>query len=191
MTESQWLISANPRKMLAHPAGKGSDRKIRLFSAACTRRVWHMLEDDRSRKAVKVLERLAEGMASEAERKAAGEATWQTAALMFPNWPAEAVARGFVGWPWEAAERTILALMALAYGTEQTVRLREQAGLLRDVLGNPFRPVTINPAWFTPTVTSLATVAYEERALPSGELNPASPSLPTLWRKPVASTPTS
>ena len=44
---------------------------------------------------------------------------------------------------------------------------------LRCVVGNPFRPVTINPAWLTATVTSLARTAYEERTLPSGELDPA------------------
>jgi hypothetical protein len=47
-----------------------------------------------------------------------------------------------------------------------------QADVLRCIFGNPFRPVSLNAAWITPTVTSLATVAYEERALPSGELDP-------------------
>jgi hypothetical protein len=48
-----------------------------------------------------------------------------------------------------------------------------QAALLRDIFGNPFRPVSIHPAWISPTVTTLATAAYEERALPAGELDPA------------------
>src|SRR5439155_13554801 len=47
-----------------------------------------------------------------------------------------------------------------------------QADLLRDVTGNPFRPVAFNPAWRTPTVTALATAAYEERILPAGILDP-------------------
>jgi hypothetical protein len=46
-----------------------------------------------------------------------------------------------------------------------------RADLLRDIFGNPFRLVTIKPAWLTPTVKSLAQVAYEERALPSGHLD--------------------
>jgi hypothetical protein len=45
------------------------------------------------------------------------------------------------------------------------------ANLVRDVFGNPFRSVAINPVWLTPTVTSLATAAYNERSLPSGELD--------------------
>ena len=46
-----------------------------------------------------------------------------------------------------------------------------QTRLLRDVIGNPFRPTKINPAWLTPTVTNLAQAAYDERILPSGELD--------------------
>jgi len=48
-----------------------------------------------------------------------------------------------------------------------------QLAILRDICANPFRPVTIDPGWLTPTVTSLATAAYTERILPSGELDPA------------------
>jgi hypothetical protein len=55
----------------------------------------------------------------------------------------------------------------------RTQELAAQAALVRCMFGNPFRPITINPAWQTPTVTSLARAAYEERSLPSGELDPA------------------
>ena len=30
--------------------------------------------------------------------------------------------------------------------------------------GNPFRPVTLNPAWLTPKVTTLAQTIYNDRA---------------------------
>jgi hypothetical protein len=45
--------------------------------------------------------------------------------------------------------------------------------LLRDVFGNPFRPAALDPAWLTPTVTGIAIAAYQERILPSGELDRA------------------
>jgi hypothetical protein len=48
-----------------------------------------------------------------------------------------------------------------------------QCQMVRDIFQNPFRPVAINPAWLTSTVVSLATAIYEERSLPSGELDPA------------------
>src|SRR5207253_2689886 len=42
---------------------------------------------------------------------------------------------------------------------------------LRDLFGNPFRPVSLTPAWLTPTVLKLAQVAYDNRLLPSGHLD--------------------
>jgi hypothetical protein len=44
---------------------------------------------------------------------------------------------------------------------------REQAAhadLLRDIFGNPFRPVTFHSSWLTPTVLDLAKSIYDERA---------------------------
>ena len=39
-----------------------------------------------------------------------------------------------------------------------------QAALLRDIFGNPFRPVTLDPSWLTSTVVLLARGTYEDRA---------------------------
>jgi hypothetical protein len=46
-----------------------------------------------------------------------------------------------------------------------------QAGFLRDIVGNPFRPVSLAPAWLTPAVLNLARAAYYNRLLPSGLLD--------------------
>ena len=35
--------------------------------------------------------------------------------------------------------------------------------LLRDILGNPFRPVAVDPDWLTSTVVALARQMYESR----------------------------
>lgn len=50
--------------------------------------------------------------------------------------------------------------------------MNAQVVLFRDVIGNPFQPVTINPAWLTPSVIAVAQAAYEVRSLPSGHLDP-------------------
>jgi hypothetical protein len=47
-----------------------------------------------------------------------------------------------------------------------------QCSLARDIFGSPFRPVSLVPTWLTPDVVSLAQAAYQERNLPSGELDP-------------------
>ncbi len=50
---------------------------------------------------------------------------------------------------------------------------REQVLLLRDILGNPFRPLPLSPSLLTPTILSLAQASYSERLLPQGHLEPA------------------
>ncbi|AWM42539.1 hypothetical protein C1280_36235 [Gemmata obscuriglobus] len=40
---------------------------------------------------------------------------------------------------------------------------RTQANLLRDIFGNPFRPVTFSPSWRTGTAVALASGMYESR----------------------------
>jgi hypothetical protein len=50
---------------------------------------------------------------------------------------------------------------------------KSQTTLLRDVFGNPFRPVAVDPSWLTSNVLSLATAAYEHRQLPTGTLDSA------------------
>jgi hypothetical protein len=57
--------------MLEFLRGRASDRKLRLCACACVRHIWHLLPDERSRTAVAVAERFAEGVASEEERAAA------------------------------------------------------------------------------------------------------------------------
>jgi hypothetical protein len=39
-----------------------------------------------------------------------------------------------------------------------------QAALVREVFGNPFRPVSLDPAWRTPAVLQLAQALYDDRA---------------------------
>jgi hypothetical protein len=63
----------------------------------------------------------------------------------------------------EANGYAVLAAFATSEG--------ENCELIRDILGNPFHPISINPNWLTPTVTNLATVAYQERNLHSRELD--------------------
>jgi hypothetical protein len=53
------------------------------------------------------------------------------------------------------------------------IEKRAQAVVLRDIFGNPFRAVALDPTWRTPAILRLAEAAFEERELPSGLLDPA------------------
>jgi hypothetical protein len=60
MTPQEWLTSTHPYQMLVFLRGQVSERKLRLFACACVRRIWHLLDDPRSRTAVEVAERYAD-----------------------------------------------------------------------------------------------------------------------------------
>jgi hypothetical protein len=54
------------------------------------------------------------------------------------------------------------------YGTHELEGRRRQCqrqvGVLKEIFGNPFRPVTFDPTWRTPEVMDLARGIYEDRA---------------------------
>jgi hypothetical protein len=59
-------------------------------------------------------------------------------------------------------------------GTASCEESVTQSGLVREIFGNPFLPVTISPtvlAWHDSTVVRLAQAAYDERHLPAGTLD--------------------
>jgi hypothetical protein len=80
MDEEQWLAVAEPDRPLAflRDSGMLSERKARLFGVACCRRIWRLLTDDRSRRAVDVAERFTDGVATAEELHEALDTAWQT-----------------------------------------------------------------------------------------------------------------
>src|SRR5262245_55486367 len=68
MTEGEWFQSADPAAMLAflRTSGRVSERRLRLFAAASFRRLRVLLPDARQRRAIDVLEQVAEGTATRA-----------------------------------------------------------------------------------------------------------------------------
>src|SRR5689334_10869615 len=71
MTEREWLAGADPEPMLAALGYSVSERKLALFAAGCCRRVEQVMRDGRSRRAVELAERRAEGLTTEAELREA------------------------------------------------------------------------------------------------------------------------
>jgi hypothetical protein len=169
MTEEQWLASGEPWSILHFlhetAGGRRTNRKARLFTAMCFRRVWRSL-DEPSRRVVEGLERSADGSMT-LKALAAEAAGVALDALRVPAEPTQ-MARRASSESARMAVRSAGRLEGGVYAAEATA----QAGLLRDLFGNPFRPVSFDPAWLTPDVRGLARTAYEERTMPSGELDP-------------------
>lgn len=71
MTEADWRTTDDPSLLLEFLQSGLSDRKLRLYCCACCYNVASMLGDSRSRRAVELAERYADGGASDAELLAA------------------------------------------------------------------------------------------------------------------------
>jgi hypothetical protein len=184
MTESEWLAATAPHAMLAflREGGQFSQRKARLFAVASCRRLWPSLRDRRSRQAVEVAERAADGLAGDDELTAAHEAAWAAATRTLAPRPLSGLIGWIMGRPSEAAQRrafvTALApcdLVSFCRGlgggpadvaciSIDMARLPAneesctQAALLRCVIGNPFRPLSPRP--FPAGVVGLAHAVY-------------------------------
>jgi hypothetical protein len=183
MTEAEWLACPSAMKMLPFLRERASNRKLRLFACACCRRIWSLLVDERSRRAVEVLERYVDGEATKQELGAAQGA----AALAVGQWHCRhrrSPEEHRLGDAAEAAKRaarpsdhkaslheTVRHAISCARSAEhrRTGFSLEpnlfQASVLRCVLGSLlFRPVLVLPDWRTPTVLALAQGIYHDHA---------------------------
>jgi hypothetical protein len=180
VTESDWHEAAYPMNMFRFLGESASDRKKDLLVAACFRRIWHLLKTERGWRAVEVLEQFVEGNATAEQLAAAKEDAWEST-MEIPNPEGnrlpEVEALGAIALHESRADMIRGAEEATAWvkvGTGEAIREPErksQCALVREIFGNPFRPVSVEPSWLTPSVLALAQTAYEQRALPSGHLD--------------------
>jgi hypothetical protein len=163
MTEADWLACPDPQPMLEFLRDRASDRKLRLFAVACCRRMWHSLKDERSRAAVEVAERYADGLATEKERDEAADCADAANRFTYLAAPAvSAIRHDAVLAAAGASELT--AAHAVDADAASGAELAAHATMLRDIFGNPFRRVGLDRAWLAPNVTALAATIYGERA---------------------------
>jgi hypothetical protein len=181
MTEEQWLTSTDAQAMLKVLYGKASDRKLRLFACACCRMVWDSLLHTRSRRAVEVAERYADGLATEQDLHRARSEAFQVISPGVGVVQMVRASRPFWEGRWRLAGEAVHFHQPFLIG-----RLRWHPGdddlngwapvLLRDLFGAiAFRPLpTLSSSlldWHDRLVVRLAQAAYEERSLPGGELD--------------------
>lgn len=192
MTEAEWLACTDPEPMLKFLHGKASDRKLRLFALACFRPYRFMLVPE-TLEALEVAERLSEGTIGPGERKRARErafhAGWNSdASLRHRRGPAKycvtsslarnaydaalrvAHAARNIGvlskkdWPADALELTEWGPRIVDWSAGKREQESLQARLLREIFGNPFRPVSLDSSRLETGAVTLARSIYEGHA---------------------------
>jgi hypothetical protein len=152
MTETEWSVTTDMELMLGFLRGPANDRKLRLFACACCRRAWHLLTDERSRRAVEAAERYVEGRTTDSELQAA----WSSAYHAPGTWQVVVTAATLAA---KAARRPV------EWVPTDVVARHEQAAVLRDILGPlPFRTPRADPAWLLwndRTVVRIAEAVYQ------------------------------
>jgi len=168
--EDQWWTSLDVNRMIGHVCTcQGAARtsvgrcRLRLFCASCLRLLGDK-QSPSSRQCVEMLEWLANGLVSQAEfvqrlPEMVVIGHGQLLASMYQRSPAQAAA-------------LTASYVAYAGGEAQDRELSQQAAtLMREIFGNPFRPVTMTPASRGSLAVSLAQAVYAERLLPLGHLD--------------------
>ena len=192
MNEQEWPTCTDLPKMLEFLRGEATKRKECLFGVACCLRVAHLFEGRTfwtyadgqpylppPGQFLKMTERRAdqpaslrfgeygpdclEGYADEGHATFAADAALYSVnaerASTYAAWAAAVTSEGYE----EDYSLTGMARMLPGYTMERAA----QADLLRCIVGNPFRPVAVNPdwlAWSDGTVVKLAQGIYDDRA---------------------------
>jgi hypothetical protein len=175
MTESEWLTCTDANELLRFLGPKASERKLRLFAVACCRHISSSVSDRYARHAIKTSERYADGRATEDELEAAfvvadkrhdaeDRGLRERFAMDAARLSAHPETRGLAdGTATSAAMANIWGGTAEEAWEKMADEQAYQCLLLRDIFGNPFRPVECTDHWPFGPVVDLASEIYDRR----------------------------
>jgi hypothetical protein len=162
--------------MLEYVVPAASDRKLRLFACARCRDVWGLLTDERCRRAIEVNELFADGLATAEELESA---YWRAKDADVRAWEAIRASESRAALAAEEALREgrrspqahVSAKVAawttwVTWAAQPKAVRAAEADLLREVFGNPFRPLSPDPAWLSwndGCVVRIARAVYDGR----------------------------
>jgi hypothetical protein len=174
VTEAQWLAPDAIVTSLAYflgnhiyPSGSYENgplgRKLRLHSCACCYCFIDILTDERSRRALEVSERFADGLATKKELANAKRHATRARVAVGGGWSSEAWAACHI--VEEVASAQMSRVIDAVGPAERVGRWTRHTRmvLFRDIFGNPFRPVPFALSWRTDTALTLARTMYESR----------------------------
>ena len=165
MTQQEWLASKDPMAMMDHlkiQFHQPSDRKLRLFACACCR-LTQSMHYPRAQAVVKVAEEASEEpKITRSLHRRLSEARQSIDAIRGWFWCVTCldIAVGLrQTLYWECTERG-------DYGDAGGTDRSQIANLARDIFGNPFHPVILNPSWLiwhSGLLVSMARRMYDSR----------------------------
>jgi hypothetical protein len=176
MTEAEWLACSDPDELLDGISDNVNERRARLYGCACARQLWHFLKPV-YRTAIETTERYVDGEStaealSLAHRVAVDDYLGDRSGDASLDNAATAVASLSNPDRQRAGAATSHAAAAFAFDAENsqvdwneayTMATTTQMRLVRDIFGNPFRLVTLDPNWCTSAATALAAQMYDSR----------------------------
>ncbi len=171
VTETEWLECTDPMPMFDYLYRRSTPLIVRLYDwlrqnwhrpnrkdllvyCAYCRAYWEFISWDKRQKSVETVEEVVDKKPL-SEFSEAAQWTVETAYTCVLGCLDESAYRQTLYWGKEEGQEARAAL------EEGKIVLCD---LLRDVFGNPFQPITLDPAWLTPTVTALAQTVYDDRA---------------------------
>lgn len=167
MTEQEWFAATDPRKPLEECSDRIGVRRQRLISLAVCRTLPADLLGDKWSYWLATVESFAERPTVKVSAGTVRGRTLTSGRLADTNFPTRYRADAALHQALIGNVSACLVNVGIFRNTCDQIRFAfadsELAALVRDIIGNPFRPVAFDHRWRTSTAVQLARTMYETR----------------------------
>jgi hypothetical protein len=167
MTETEWLACGEPSQLWRSIRRTATWRKAHLFCAACARRALSSALPEEVNALVNLVEQSAD---VRIDRYAIGGPHMRVieARELLEDEHLRHAAMAAINAASIELHDSSLSVNSVFHdaanaSSNPDAEYALQANILRDIFGNPFRPLTFSPSWLTSTVIALALQMYDSR----------------------------
>jgi len=168
MTEAEWLASRSVDEMFEFIQPTVSARKARLLGCACVSWMWQWGLEEAVPEAVYIAEAFADNAATDEELSRAGNDVRALRLEFEESW--RPLPRAYEVIECLLSRRDDHGVIGELYTFAADMNVLDEpewakmSEFVREIFGNPFRPVSLDPKWLTTDVVALARGIYDERA---------------------------
>lgn len=165
MTEREWDVCDDLSTMLNSLQGapKTGRRRRLLFGVACCRSVWDTLALEQSRNAVEQAEQFADALRPPQALSRPQQSLGKRILEVGGSIPADHAVHKLLAVEINIGSISQFSIIAAGRDNREELIRQAQIAYLRDIFGNPFRPVAFDPGWRSEVAVSLARTAYDTR----------------------------